>query len=191
MITHTVGSSYESLQASSTMSNEPELEAVKRELQELKKELAQQKSNFNNKKPPDLSNQIAIGLIKAFMILLGVSIGVWVIIILVAQLMWLDSLSRLSRSSPSGQLDQHSSTQSPIQVKRADDAIASEVSSKLGANLPNSKLAIEVINGAVTVSGTVSNQSQLERIAPLVRQIAGIRSIIVKVTVATPASSKG
>jgi hyperosmotically inducible periplasmic protein len=73
------------------------------------------------------------------------------------------------------------------QQRRADGDLASEVRSKLEANLPASQLTVVAKNGAVTVAGTVVNQQQLSKIAPLAKQIKGVQSVAVKTTVATAA----
>jgi osmotically-inducible protein OsmY len=73
---------------------------------------------------------------------------------------------------------------------RAEGDLESEVRSKLEANLPASQLAVEATDeGAVTVSGTVPTQEQLDRIEPLAREIKGVNNVIVKATIAQPTSS--
>jgi hyperosmotically inducible periplasmic protein len=67
---------------------------------------------------------------------------------------------------------------------RANGDLASEVRSKLEANIPNSQLAVTAQSGAVAVSGTVQTQNQLAKIEPLARQIKGVKSVNVGVTVA-------
>ena len=73
-------------------------------------------------------------------------------------------------------------------ANRAEGDLKSEVRSKLEANLPASKLGIEAKDGAVTVSGTVPTQEQLQRVEPLAKEIKGVTSVKVNVTVkpATP-----
>lgn len=69
--------------------------------------------------------------------------------------------------------------------KRAASDLASEVRSKLEANIPKSKLTVEADDAAaVTVSGSVTSQEQLNKIAPLAKQIKGVRNVIVKAIVA-------
>jgi hyperosmotically inducible periplasmic protein len=69
--------------------------------------------------------------------------------------------------------------------KRAATDLASEVRSKLEANIPKSKLTVEANDAAaVTVSGSVTSQDQLNKIAPLAKQIKGVNSVIVKAVVA-------
>jgi hyperosmotically inducible periplasmic protein len=69
--------------------------------------------------------------------------------------------------------------------KRAATDLASEVRSKLEANIPKSKLTVEANDAAaVTVSGSVTSQEQLKKIAPLAQQIKGVKNVIVKAIVA-------
>lgn len=69
-------------------------------------------------------------------------------------------------------------------LDRADGDLASEVRSKLEANLPASQLTVDAKDGVVTVSGTVPTQPQLERIDPLAREIKGVQNVIVQAEVA-------
>jgi hyperosmotically inducible periplasmic protein len=71
---------------------------------------------------------------------------------------------------------------------RANGDLASEVRSKLEANLPASVLTIEAKEGIVTVSGTVPTQEQFARIESLAKEIKGVQSVVVKAVVA-PAES--
>lgn len=66
---------------------------------------------------------------------------------------------------------------------RADSDLASEVRSKLEANLPASQLTVEAENGVVKVAGTVPTQPQYDRIDPLAREIKGVQEVVVDVTV--------
>jgi hyperosmotically inducible periplasmic protein len=69
--------------------------------------------------------------------------------------------------------------------KRAATDLASEVRSKLEANIPKSKLTVEANDAAaVTVSGSVTSQDQLNKIKPLAQQIKGVKNVIVKAVVA-------
>jgi hyperosmotically inducible periplasmic protein len=74
------------------------------------------------------------------------------------------------------------------QSVRADSDIESEVRSKLEANLPASVLAIDAKDGAVTVTGSVVNEAQLQKIEPLAKEISGVKSVTVNaaIAVATP-----
>lgn len=68
---------------------------------------------------------------------------------------------------------------------RDDEAIASEVASKLEANLPASALIVDgKENGVVIVSGTVPTQEQLAKIEPLAKEIKGVETVQVKALVA-------
>ncbi len=64
----------------------------------------------------------------------------------------------------------------PIKDRDSDD-IASEVRSKLEANLPASELVIKAEEGMVMVSGTVPTEEQLDRIEPLAKEIKGVQSV--------------
>lgn len=68
---------------------------------------------------------------------------------------------------------------------RDEDAVASEVRSKLEANIPASQLVVEgEDNGVITVSGTVPTKQQLAKIEPLAKEIKGVQTVNVKATVA-------
>ena len=69
---------------------------------------------------------------------------------------------------------------------RANSDLASEVRSKLEANIPNSSLAIEAKDGGVVVSGSVPTVDQLDKIKSLAMQIKGVKSVDVAAKVATP-----
>ncbi|EAW37461.1 BON domain-containing protein [Lyngbya sp. PCC 8106] len=60
---------------------------------------------------------------------------------------------------------------------RDSDDIASEVRSKLEANLPASELVIKAEEGMIIVSGTVPTEEQLDRIEPLAKEIKGVQSV--------------
>jgi len=72
---------------------------------------------------------------------------------------------------------------------RAEADIESEVRSKLEANITKGQLTIDSKDGVVTVAGTVPNQQDLAKIAPLAQEIKGVKSVNVKATVA-PAQPK-
>lgn len=67
--------------------------------------------------------------------------------------------------------------------QRAAADLASEVRSKLEANIPKGKLTVEAKNADVTVSGSVTSQDQLSKIKPLAQQIKGVQNVIVKAVV--------
>jgi osmotically-inducible protein OsmY len=72
-------------------------------------------------------------------------------------------------------------------AQRATGDLASEVRSKLEANIPNGQLTVDAAkNGTVTVGGTVNNQEQLAKIEPLAKEIKGVKNVVVKATVAPP-----
>ena len=63
--------------------------------------------------------------------------------------------------------------------------LQSQVRGKLETNIPASQLTVDAKDGAVTIAGTVSNQSQLAKIEPLAMQIKGVKSVVNKAAVAT------
>ncbi|MEH2105714.1 BON domain-containing protein [Nostoc sp.] len=72
-------------------------------------------------------------------------------------------------------------------TQRAKGDLASEVRSKLEVNIPKSLLTVTAAdNGTVTVSGTVNNQQELAKIEKLAKEIKGVKSVVVKATVAPP-----
>jgi hyperosmotically inducible periplasmic protein len=68
-------------------------------------------------------------------------------------------------------------------MKRADGDLASEVRSKLEANIPGGKLTVAAEKSAVTVAGVVANQAQLDKIKPLAMEIKGVTNVTVKATI--------
>lgn len=72
-------------------------------------------------------------------------------------------------------------------TERDEDDLASEVRSKLEANIPNGALTVEAEdNGTVTVGGTVNNQDQLNKIERLAKEIRGVKKVVVKAAIAPP-----
>ena len=67
--------------------------------------------------------------------------------------------------------------------KRVEGDLASEVRSKLEANIPRGKLTITAKNAEVTVSGVVRTQDELNKIKPLAMEIKGVRSVVVKAVI--------
>jgi len=67
---------------------------------------------------------------------------------------------------------------------RANNDLASEVRSKLEANIPNGSLTVAAKDGAVVVSGTVPTLDQLDKVKPLALQIKGVKSVDVAAKVA-------
>ncbi|BAY79952.1 transport-associated protein (plasmid) [Nostoc linckia NIES-25] len=74
-------------------------------------------------------------------------------------------------------------------ANRAAGDLASEVRSKLEANIPGGQLTVSAAkDGVVTVGGTVPNQDQIAKIERLSKEIKGVKSVVVKATVAPPKS---
>jgi hyperosmotically inducible periplasmic protein len=70
-------------------------------------------------------------------------------------------------------------------TNRAAEDLASQVRSKLEANIPNGALAVKgEENGTVTVTGTVTNKDQLNKIEPLAKEIKGVTKVVVNAKVA-------
>jgi osmotically-inducible protein OsmY len=70
---------------------------------------------------------------------------------------------------------------------RTPEDLASEVRSKLEANIPDGRLTVRATEqGTVIVSGTVNNQAQLSKIEPLAQEINGVNDVIVNAVVAPP-----
>ncbi|MCC5605449.1 BON domain-containing protein [Nostoc sp. CHAB 5834] len=72
---------------------------------------------------------------------------------------------------------------------RASGDLASQVRSKLEANIPKGQLTVNATDdGTVTVGGTVNNEQELAKIEPLSKQIKGVKTVVVKATVTPPKS---
>lgn len=70
-------------------------------------------------------------------------------------------------------------------TNRSENALASEVRSKLEVNIQKGVLAVKGDkDGTVTVTGTVANEKDLAKIEPLAKQIKGVKKVVVKATVA-------
>lgn len=67
---------------------------------------------------------------------------------------------------------------------RSSNDLATEVSSKLEANLPASALSVTAKDGAVAITGTVPTKAQFDRIQTLAKEIKGVTSVTMKVAVA-------
>jgi len=63
------------------------------------------------------------------------------------------------------------------QTDRADSDVASEVRSKLEANIPRAKLVVEAEDGVVSIGGTVPDQKEYGTIEPLAKEILGVKSV--------------
>ncbi|MEG4959738.1 MULTISPECIES: BON domain-containing protein [unclassified Microcoleus] len=70
---------------------------------------------------------------------------------------------------------------------RADGDLKSEVRSKLEVNITKGQLTVEAKDGAVTVGGTVPNQTDLAKIEPLAKEIKGVKTVNVTAVVAPAA----
>ena len=68
--------------------------------------------------------------------------------------------------------------------KRTEADLASQVRSKLEANIPDGKLTVEAKNADLTISGVVKTQAQLDKIKPLAMQIKGVKNVMVKAVIA-------
>ena len=73
---------------------------------------------------------------------------------------------------------------------RANSDLASEVRSKLEANIPNGSLTVVAKDGSVVVSGTVPMLDQLDKVKSLALQIKGVKSVDVAAKVAIPIPEK-
>ena len=96
-----------------------------------------------------------------------------------------DATSELRRkqlNSDTRAIEQRNNAAGDKNVKMDGD-LKSQVRDKLEANLPASALAVDAKDGAVTVTGSVVNQEQLQKIETLSKQIGGVKSVTVKATV--------
>jgi len=75
-------------------------------------------------------------------------------------------------------------------TNRANSDLASEVRSKLEANIPSGQLTIAAKDGAIVVAGTVQNQEQLNKIDSLAREIKGVKSVQVAAKIASSAPNQ-
>jgi hyperosmotically inducible protein len=73
---------------------------------------------------------------------------------------------------------------------RTNNDLASEVRSKLEANIPSSQLTVGAKDGSVVVAGTVQAQAQLSKIDSLAKEIKGVKSVKVSVKVAPAIPNK-
>ena len=72
---------------------------------------------------------------------------------------------------------------------RATGDLASQVRSKLEANIPKGQLTVKAAeDGTVTVAGTVNNQQELAKIERLAKEIKGVKTVVVTATVLPPKS---
>lgn len=68
---------------------------------------------------------------------------------------------------------------------RTDSDLASEVRSKLEANIPKGNLTIESKDANIVVSGTVPLLNDLDKIKSLAMEIKGVKTVAIKATVAS------
>lgn len=68
---------------------------------------------------------------------------------------------------------------------RPDTDLASEVRSKLEANIPKGSLTVESKDANIVVSGTVSSLNDLNKIKSLAMEIKGVKTVTIKAVVAS------
>ncbi|MDY6784339.1 MAG: BON domain-containing protein [Cyanobacteriota bacterium] len=64
----------------------------------------------------------------------------------------------------------------------ADNDVSSLVRNKLEEAFPTSQLVVESEDGAVTVDGKVATAEDVEKIEPLVKEVQGVKSVVVTAT---------
>ena len=64
-----------------------------------------------------------------------------------------------------------------LRTKRADSDLESEIRAKIEASIPRAKLTVEAEDGAVVILGTVPNQKEYDTVAPLAKEIIGVKSV--------------
>ena len=78
----------------------------------------------------------------------------------------------------------NNATNNGSSTNRDPGDLASQVRSKLEVNIPKGNLTVEGADGgAITVSGTVTNEDQLKKIEPLAKEIKGVTSVTNKAIV--------
>jgi hypothetical protein len=70
-------------------------------------------------------------------------------------------------------------------TKRPDSDLASEVRSKLEANIPKGNLTVESKDANVVVSGTVPSLNDLDKVQGLAMEIKGVKTVTIKAVVAS------
>ena len=70
-------------------------------------------------------------------------------------------------------------------TKRADSDLASEVRSKLEANIPKGDLTVESKDANVVVSGTVPLLNDLNKVKSLAMEIKGVKTVTIKAVAAS------
>ncbi|HEY9749241.1 MAG TPA: BON domain-containing protein [Allocoleopsis sp.] len=69
--------------------------------------------------------------------------------------------------------------------KIADNDVESLVRNRLEQRLPSSQLAVDADEGIVTISGTVTSQTELDQISSIAKEVQGVKDVEVKAKVAT------
>ena len=70
-------------------------------------------------------------------------------------------------------------------TKRPDSDLASEVRSKLEANIPKGNLSVESKDANVVVSGTVPSLNDLDKVQGLAMEIKGVKTVTINAVVAS------
>ena len=70
-------------------------------------------------------------------------------------------------------------------TKRPDSDLASEVRSKLEANIPKGNLTVDSKDANVVVSGTVPLLNDLDKVKSLAMEIKGVKTVTIKAVVAS------
>jgi osmotically-inducible protein OsmY len=70
-------------------------------------------------------------------------------------------------------------------TKRPDSDLASEVRSKLEANIPKGNLTVESKDANVVVSGTVPSLNDLDKVQGLAMEIKRVKTVTIKAVVAS------
>ena len=70
-------------------------------------------------------------------------------------------------------------------TKRPDSDLASEVRSKLEANIPKGNLSVESKDANVVVSGIVPSLNDLDKVQGLAMEIKGVKTVTIKAVVAS------
>jgi osmotically-inducible protein OsmY len=70
-------------------------------------------------------------------------------------------------------------------TNRPDSDLASEVRSKLEANIPKGNLTVESKDANVVVSGTVPSLNDLDKVKSLAMEIKGVKTVTIKAVVAS------
>ncbi len=74
--------------------------------------------------------------------------------------------------------------------KSSANDVISAVSKQLKEKLPGSKLQVEGKDGAIIVKGTVPSPAELKKVAPLAKEVKGVKTVKVEAKVEPTKSSK-